>query len=290
MLITRVQRRAIALNEDGSFLLADLTAKVQETGETIDTTVEEVAKSAGIFSESEAYVPRLFIMGSDDAPGPVMEALKTAEIGVEKQVVVPPEQGYGPRDPAKVRILPLRKFANVRDLDVDSKVEVDGRMGTVRSITSGRVSVDFNPPLAGKTVLYTVKVTSSVDGDVDKVRELISRRFPKADKASFGLELNGPTVDVRLPEELFYTEGLQMVKRALFGEITKYLKDVTKVRFIEEYSKKEEEKKEEKKEEPKEKPKEEAEKAEAPKEKERPAEKKPARKARAKPKKGPKGE
>lgn len=269
------------MDEDGSFLLADLTAKVQETGETIDTTTEEVAKSAGIFSESEAYVPRLFVIGSNDAPGPVMEALKAAEVGVEKQVVVPPEQGYGSRDPAKVRILPLRRFANVRDLDVNSKVEVDGRMGTVRSITSGRVSVDFNPPLAGRTILYTVKVISSVDGDIDKVRELISRRFPKVDKASFGLEVSAPTVDVRLPEELFYTEGVQMVKRALFGEITKYLKNVTKVRFIEEYSKKEEKKAE---------PKEETERAEAPKEKEPPTEKKPARKARAKAKKGPKGE
>ena len=285
MLITGAQKHAIALNEDGSFLLADLTAKVQETGETIDTTAEDVAKSAGIFSESEAYVPRLFIIGSTDAPGPVMEALKSAEVGVEKQVVVPPEQGYGQRDPTKVRILPLRRFANVRDLDGNSKVEVDGRMGTVRSITSGRVSVDFNPPLAGKTILYTVKVTSSVDGDVDKVRGLISRRFPKADKASFVLEVSAPTVDVRLPEELFYTEGLQMVKRALFGEITKYLKDVAKVRFIEEYSKKEEKKEEEKAE-----PKEKTEKAEAPKEKERPPEKKPARRARVKAKKGAKGE
>jgi peptidylprolyl isomerase len=270
------------MNEDGSFLLADLTAKVQETGETIDTTTESIARAAGIFAESEAYAPRLFIVGSDEAPKPLMDALKEAEVGVEKEVVVPPEQGYGQRDPSKVRIFPLRRFANVRDLDVNSKVEVDGRIGTVRSITSGRVSVDFNPPLAGRTIVYTVKVISQVSGDVDKIRELISRRFPKVDKASFDLKIDGSAVEVKLPEELFYSEGLQMVKRALFGEITKYIKGVTTVRFIEEYSKKEE-----KKEQPKE---EEAKKEEAPKEAERPAERKPARKERARPRKGPKGE
>jgi peptidylprolyl isomerase len=262
----------IYMNEEGSFLLVDLTAKVQETGEIIDTTNEGVAKEAKIFNESEAYVPRLLIVGSDDLPKPLMETLKKAEVGAAQQVVVSPEQGYGLRDPSKVRVLPLRKLENVKDLDVDSRVEVDGRIGTVKSIASGRVSVDFNPPLAGRTIVYDAKVVSVVEGGPDQIRELISRRFPKVDKKVFDVKTEESTVEIKLPEEVFYVEGLQVIKRALFAEITKHLKGVTTVLFSEEYSKKQEEKKEEeKKEERKE------EKAEV-----EPPAKKPARKEKLK--------
>jgi len=265
----------IYMNEEGSFLLVDLTAKVQETGEIIDTTNESVAKEAKIFNESEAYVPRLLIVGSDDAPKPLMETLKKAEVGAEQQVVVSPEQGYGLRDPSKVRVLPLRKFANVKNLDVDSRVEVDGRIGTVKSITSGRVSMDFNPPLAGRTIMYDVKVVSVVEGEPDQIRELISRRFPKVDKKTFDIKTEGSTVEIKLPEEVFYVEGLQVIKRALFAEITEHLKSVMTVLFSEVYSKKQEEKKEEHKEE----------KAEV-----EPPAKKTARKEKPKKKAGTKGE
>lgn len=242
----------IHMNGEGSFLLVDLTAKVQETGEVIDTTNEGVAKEAKIFNESEAYVPRLLIVGSDDVPKPLMEALRKAEVGAAQQVAVSPEQGYGLRDPSKVRILPLRKFADVKDLDVGSRVEVDGKIGTVRSITSGRVSVDFNPPLAGRTITYDVKVVSIVEGEPEQIRELIGRRFPKVDKKTFDIKTEGSTVNIKLPEEVFYVEGLQVIKRALFSEITKHLKGVDTVLFSEVYSKKPEEKPEEKKEERKE--------------------------------------
>lgn len=263
------------MNEEGSFLLAELTAKVQETGEVIDTTNETIAKEAKIFSESEAYSPRLFIIGSDDAPKPLMDALKEAELGASRQVVVPPEQGYGLRDPSKVRILPLRRFANVKDLDVNSRVEVDGKMGVVKSITSGRVSVDFNPPLAGRTIVYDVKVQSAIEGDVERMRALIGRRFPKVDKETFDIRIQDSAVEVKLPEEVFYSEGLQIVKRALFAEVTKHLKNIVTLRFVEEYSKKQEEKKGEEKKEEEEKGKEKAE----------PAQKKP-RKERTRTKKG----
>jgi peptidylprolyl isomerase len=267
------------MNEEGSFLLVDLTAKVQETGEIIDTTSESTAKEAKIFNESEAYVPRLIIVGSDDVPKPLMETLGKAEVGAAQQVVVSPEQGYGLRDPSKVRVLPLRKFANVKDLDVNSRVEVDGRLGTVKSITSGRVSVDFNPPLAGRTIMYDAKVVSVVEGEPDQIRELISRRFPKVDKKMFDIKTEGSTVEIKLPEEVFYVEGLQVIKRALFAEITKHLKSVMTVQFSEAYSKKQEEKKEEVKEEHK------GEKAEA-----EPPAKKPAHKEKSKKKARTKGE
>jgi len=267
------------MNEEGAFLLIELTAKVQETEEIIDTTDENTAKEAKVFNEAEVYSPRLFILGSDDAPKPLTEALKQAEPGSKNQVIVPPEQGYGPRDPSKVRVFPLRRFADVRDLDVNSKVEVDGKIGVVKSITSGRVSVDFNPPLAGRTIVYDVELLSTVQGDLERIRALIGRRFPRVDADTIATKLEDSMVEIRLPEEVFYSEGLQMTKRALFSEITKHLKDVTTVRFVEEYSMKREEKKEEEK---KEEPKRAEDKTEEPKEK-------PTRKKGRRAEKEPKG-
>ncbi len=53
------------------------------------------------------------------------------------------------------------------------QVNIDGAVGTVRSVNSGRVVVDFNHPLSGKDVKYTVKVLKKVDDAAAQVSALI---------------------------------------------------------------------------------------------------------------------
>lgn len=230
------------MNEEGSFLLVDFTAKVQETGELIDTTNAETAKELKAYDEHQAYEPRLFIIGAGGIPKGLENKLKEATVNEQYEITVAPEEGYGQRDPSKVRVYPIRKFAGVKNLDVGARVDIDGKIGTVKTISSGRVSVDFNPPLAGKTLTYAFKIVNKIEDELGKANAILNRRFPKPKEGAITAEISESIVTVKLPQEVFYVEGLPVLKRAVFSDISRYIISADKVVFVEEYLREKEEK------------------------------------------------
>ena len=49
--------------EKGSFILIDYVAKVKETGEVFETTIEETAKKEHLYKEDKIYEPKLEVIG-----------------------------------------------------------------------------------------------------------------------------------------------------------------------------------------------------------------------------------
>ena len=152
----------------GSLILLNYTTKIKETGEVIETTWEDVAKSSKLYKEGAKYRPILVAVGKGWVLKSLDEELLKLNVGERKTIELPPEKAFGPRDPAKIKVIPLRKFGDkAKDLHVGDEVEIDNRIGTVISIGSGRVQVDFNDRLAGKTIIYDVEIVKEI-GDLAK--------------------------------------------------------------------------------------------------------------------------
>ncbi|MEM1543298.1 MAG: FKBP-type peptidyl-prolyl cis-trans isomerase [Candidatus Bathyarchaeia archaeon] len=220
--------------EKGDFVLIDYVARIAETGEVFDTTIEEVSRREGIYQEGGIYEPRLVVIGE----GWILRALEEALLNLEPErtvtVEIPPEKGFGNRDPEKVKMYPLRRFiAQGITPRVGMRVEVDGKIATVRAIGAGRVQLDFNPPLAGKTLIYEVTLRRKLETVEEKIRALIHRRIPQVGIEKFSLEIEGDSVTITVPEEAFYIEGIQVIKRGIFMDIQKFFPEKKVVRFIE---------------------------------------------------------
>lgn len=217
----------------GDFVLIDYTAKVKETGEVFDTTIEEEAKKAGLSRQGALYGPSLTVLGE----GWVLKGLdeKLVDLDVEKptEVEVPPEKGFGSRDSSKMRLIPLRRFRTQKIAPYPGlRVDIDGKPAVIRAVGAGRVQVDFNPPLAGKTLVYNVSVKTLLQSDEDKIRALIHRRF-MMDETKFGLKVEANGVTVEVPEEAFYLEGLQFAKRGFANDVHRFFPNVDSVTFLE---------------------------------------------------------
>jgi peptidylprolyl isomerase len=106
-------------------------------------------------------------------------------------------------------------------------------MATVRSIGAGRVLLDFNPPLAGKTLIYDVTVQKKLKTNEEKIASLIHRRIPLAEEAKFKLTLTKKTLTVDMPEETYYLEGIQVAKRGIWMDVQKFFPNLDTVRFVE---------------------------------------------------------
>ena len=219
-------------------IFANFTAKVKDTGEAIETTIEDDAKKLNIYDSTHKYEPRLIAVGEGWMIAGLDAEIKKLNVGDKKEIELSPEKAFGPRDPTKLRMIPLRKFGEkAGELTVGDAVEVDNRVGIVRFIGSGRAQVDFNHRLAGKSIVYDLQVLKSVDTEEDRIRALVDRRFAgEGAKVTFELEKAG--LKVTIPEDLFLFEGLQIIKRGISTDVFKFVPAVNNVTFVEEYASK----------------------------------------------------
>ena len=238
--------------KNGDFVLANYTLKVKESGDVVDTTLESVAKEKGMHHEHHEhhehegteetdvhrYEPLLVVVGEGWVTQGFDEGLVGLDTGQSSTIEVPPEKGYGARDASKVRLVPLRRFRNEGITPVPGiQVTLDGKVGQIRTVGAGRVQVDYNNPLAGRTLVYEVSIQSIVEKPEDKIRSLVHKRLPAVDQAKFGMQLSPNELMIEVPEEAFFLEDLQLAKKAMSADIEKFFPEFSKISFLEAYKK-----------------------------------------------------
>lgn len=220
--------------QKSDFILLDYVAKVKETGEIFDTTLEETAKKEHLYKEGDIYEPKLIVIGENWVLKPLDESLTTMELSKQSVVEISPEKAFGQRDPEKVKRVPLRQLlAKEITPSIGMRIEYGGKSATVRAIGAGRVLLDFNPPLAGKTLVYEATVKKKLETAEEKITALIHRRIPSVEDKKFELAIKAKTVTVEMPEEAFYIEGVQIAKRGIAMDIQRFFPEMTAVKFVE---------------------------------------------------------
>ncbi|MFT5441795.1 MAG: FKBP-type peptidyl-prolyl cis-trans isomerase 2 [Myxococcota bacterium] len=92
------------------------------------------------------------------------EAVVGMKIGDRKHIRVPPEKGYGARDPLALRPIPLSRLpaeARVPGTELGTE-DARGRprLMRVERIEGDNAIMDFNHPLAGQVLLFDIEVVA----------------------------------------------------------------------------------------------------------------------------------
>ena len=222
----------------GQLILLDYTAKIKDTDEVFETTIEEDAKKNSIHEPNIKYQPKLVSVGESWVLKGLDDALPETSVGDKKTIEVSSDKGFGARDKGKVRMIPLRKLGeDAEKVSVGDTVEVDNKKGIIRYIGSGRVQIDYNHRYAGKTILYEINVKKSLDADDDKIKAILQSRMPvEDDKLVF--KKSGDSLDITIPEEIFRAEGLSVIKHFTQLDLFKFVSSIKKINFIETYTNK----------------------------------------------------
>jgi FKBP-type peptidyl-prolyl cis-trans isomerase 2 len=130
-------------------------AAALESGELIEQTDEPVTLAIGSSTVCPAVEACLFGM----------------EPGQSRVIRVQPEDAYGLHQPELVQGIPLAafqgRFAPQPGMILSLNVERDGQNcpvpATVTAVNNDTVTVDYNHPLAGKVIVYTVNLISIAD-------------------------------------------------------------------------------------------------------------------------------
>lgn len=220
--------------QKSDFIVIDYVGKVKETGEVFDTTFEETAKKEHLYKEGDIYESKLVVIGEGWVMKALDENLATMEVGKPTVVEIASDKAFGARDPEKIKRVPLKQLL-AREITptLGARIEYGGKMATVRAIGAGRVLLDFNPPLAGKTLIYEVTVKKKLETTEEKIAALIHRRIPAVLEDKFEFMVKAKTVNIDVPEEALYIDGIQLAKRGIAMDVQKFFQEMTTVKFTE---------------------------------------------------------
>ena len=158
----------------GDFIELDYTGKIKDSETIFDTTNVKVAKESGFFREGVKYEPVVVCIGENFVVKGLDKELDGKEIGKDYKINVNQENGFGKKDAKLLRIISKGKFTKEKINPFPGLVvNVDGLNGMVRSVTSGRVVVDFNHPLAGKELDYEFKIIKIVKDVKEKLNSVL---------------------------------------------------------------------------------------------------------------------
>jgi FKBP-type peptidyl-prolyl cis-trans isomerase SlyD len=132
----------------------------KNTVATIDYTLTD--PSGQVIDTSKGRQPLAYLHGASNIIPGLESALEGRGAGESLAVTVPPEQGYGPRDPNLVQPVPRSNFQGISEIKPGMQFQAqtpDGaRVVTVVNVDPQNVTVDANHPLAGVELKFDVKV------------------------------------------------------------------------------------------------------------------------------------
>ncbi len=218
---------------ESSVIYIDYTAKIQDDGQVFDTTIEDVAREHGTYKENDRYEPMLVAIGWNWLLGAVEEELVGLKVGDSKTVAVPPEKGAGTRDPRKVKMIPKVKLAKhgVRMLKGEEITFGDER-GVITAVLGRQVRVDFNSPLADKTLVFDVTIKEILSSDEEKLQAIVKRRVPGLPQEDFKVSYAKKTITIEMPKETRYVQNIQYAEIGIAADALKVVPDSKEVKLV----------------------------------------------------------
>ena len=212
------------------------TVSPSGTQTLFDTTHEETAKKENKFDEKKVYTEQPVIVGKGRLFAGLEEALLASKVGDSKDVTIPADKAAGARDARLVELTTEREFLRQEITpELGLEVAIGGRRGTITSVAAGRVRIDFNNPLAGKTVKYVYKVTRKATTPEDRIRAILDMDYGLPDQ--FKVDLKDDALEVRVPDVCKTDEKWFVSKFRVVADL-RDLTDLHVMRFVEEYEKK----------------------------------------------------
>ncbi|MFH1849437.1 MAG: peptidylprolyl isomerase [archaeon] len=107
--------------------------------------------------------PLEFEVGAGNVIAGFEEAVLGMEDGQEKDVVLPPEKAYGAYNPDLIKRMPRSQFPENVELKTGLVLGISLQNGVklpakIVEVTGQEVVLDLNPPLAGKTLHFKIRL------------------------------------------------------------------------------------------------------------------------------------
>ncbi len=194
----------------GDFVEIDFTARIKE-GKVFDTTLESEAAKAGMLKEDNEkerrkYKPFRLCVGEEMLLHGLDSGLVDKELEKWYEIELTPEEAFGKRNAKLIKTFSLGSFVKKGMMPVPGEfVNVNDMVAKIMNVSGGRVVLDFNNPLADKTVVYKLKINKKLTDEKEKIDtmagfyfvsyEIKEKQDKQASKKEFILVVKGKKID-----------------------------------------------------------------------------------------------
>ncbi|MBN2567611.1 peptidylprolyl isomerase [Candidatus Woesearchaeota archaeon] len=207
----------------GDFIVLAYTAKVKESGRVFDTTDEAIAKKEGLAGQGATFAPITVCVGEGMVIPGLDTRLEGCEPGKGYEFEIAPEDGFGKKSAKLIQLITASRFKKDQIAPQPGlQVNVDGNVGVVKTVSGGRILVDFNHPLSGRTLVYAIRVERKLETAKEKLDGYLAMILGSAPTTS----VNEGTATVTTPAEI-----PSEVQERLAEKVTSLIKDIAKVEF-----------------------------------------------------------
>ncbi len=211
--------------KNGDFIELDYIGKIKETNEIFDITNEALAKEKGLYNKNMHYGPIIICIGEHDVVSGLDSNLLDKEPG-QYSIDLKPEEAFGKKNVKLLKLVPFAIFKKQEIMPVlGLQVNIDGIIGKIRSVSGGRVIVDFNHPLAGKNIIYEIDIHRIITKDEEKLKGYVKLHL----NTDATLENDIAKISMSIPKE---------IQGKIEEKIRKLIPSIKEIEFLEDKSKK----------------------------------------------------
>ncbi len=137
---------------------------IVKKGNKIKVEYEGRLEDGTVFDSSDKHeMPLEFTVGAGQIIKGFEEAVVGMEIGQEKEITIQPNEAYGRHNPELVKEMPKDCFPEDQEVSVGMIFMMDLENGKqipirISKVSEDTVTIDLNPPLAGKTLIFKIKI------------------------------------------------------------------------------------------------------------------------------------
>ena len=136
-----------------------------EKGKKVCIVFEAKLETGEIVLKTEDNQPLEIILGEGTIPKSIEDVLIDMKEGETKEIKLEPNEAFGTKVDELIIDLPKDGFGDDAELEIGSKVSInspEGKkfIGCIVEIKDENITVDFNHPLAGKSLIFTVTLSS----------------------------------------------------------------------------------------------------------------------------------
>ena len=204
----------------GDFIEVDYVGKIKDENKIFDLTNEEIAKKEKVYHKDHNYKPIIICLGFNDIIKGLDEELINKDLGNYK-IEIKAEKAFGKKTYDLIKLVPSSIFTkeNIRPFP-GLQVNIEGLIGTVRSVSGGRSLIDFNHPLAGKDLIYEVEIKRIIINLEEKLKSLLELKLGK--EIEFSIINDKAVIKLDLKKEL---------KERLIKEIKDKIPEIKEIEF-----------------------------------------------------------
>lgn len=207
----------------GDFIELDFVGRVKETNTIFDLTSEKEAKNNNIYNPKQTYKPVVVCIGENEIIKGLDEELTGKEEKKQYTIEIPQEKAFGKKSLKLIKLIPSRAFKQQKIAPFPGlQINIDGIIGIVRAVSGGRIIVDFNHPLAGKNLIYTLTINKIVSDDKEKIKAILRT------EAKIEIKNSEAKITLDIPEKLQEILGKRIKKLVPKVKKITFLKDSIK--------------------------------------------------------------